>query len=97
MRMLLFALAIIARISERERSGPTINRRVIGRRCGSPLPAESARNSVSRPLTTDGSCVINIASHVRVKHLLVGFKVVMIAVAPSATRYLAWYFTTGSA
>src|SRR5687767_15716437 len=38
----------IARISERDRSGPMINRRLIGRRCGSGFPAASARNNVCR-------------------------------------------------
>ncbi len=95
--MLLLAPAIRPRISARDRSGPMIRRRLIGRRDGSGLPAESARNSVSRPFTTVGSCVISTASQVRVKHFRVGLRVVMIAVVPSATRYLAWYFTTGSA
>ena len=95
--MLCFALAISARISGRERSGPTISRRPSGRRDGNGTPAASALYSVSRPFTTDGSCVINTASHVRVKHLRVGLSVVMIAVESSATRYFAWYLTTGSA
>jgi hypothetical protein len=89
MRMLCFALSISARISGRDRSGPTINRRPSGRRDGSGTPAASALNNVNKPLTTDGSCVISTASHVRVKHLRVGLSVVMIAVDSSATRYLA--------
>ena len=95
--MLCLAPAISARISARERSGPTINRRPSGRRDGSGTPAASALNSVSSPFTTDGSCVISTASHVREKHFRVGLSVVMIAVDSSATRYLAWYLTTGSA
>ncbi len=52
--MLCLALPISARISLRDRSGPTINRRPSGRRDGSGTPAASALKSVSSPLTTDG-------------------------------------------
>ena len=87
--MLFLAPAIRPRMSDRDRSGPTIRRRLIGRRNGNGSAAVSARNKVCSPYTTDGSRVINSASHVFVKHLRVGFKVVTTAVAPSATRYLA--------
>ena len=97
LKKLCFALMINPRISARERSGPTISRRPSGRLDGNGTPAASALNNVSSPLTTDGSCVINTASHVFVKHFRVGLSVVITAVDSSATRYLAWYLTTGSA
>ena len=95
--MLRRALQISARNSARDRSGPTISRRDNGHRDDSGTPAASALNSASNPLTTVGSWVTSTASQVRVKHFAVGLSVVTIAVESSATRYLAWYLTTGSA
>src|SRR2546425_680241 len=61
-----------------------------GRRSAS--AAISARSADA----TSGSWVTTTASQVRSKHLRVKLQEATMAGPSSATRYLAWYFTTGS-
>ena len=79
----------------RARSGPTISR---GDSCsGIAVRVRDPRPSGLRsPLTTSGSWVTTIASLVLAKHLRVKFSDATSAGPSSATRYLAWYLTTGS-
>src|SRR5262245_5823704 len=97
MRTLRVALEMSRRYSVRDRSGPTISRALASRVNASGAPLVSARKSASSPRTTAASRVTSRQSQVRVKQRSVGFNVVTTAVASSATRYFAWYFTTGSA
>ena len=55
------------------------------------------RTGATGSRTTASSWVTSTASQVRVKHFRVGLRVVTTAGPSSATRYFAWYFTTGSA
>jgi hypothetical protein len=92
-RMLDLARSMSVVIRRRERSGPTMSRGV--RPGGIARPSRSAAINARSPETTSGSCVSTKASHVRSKHLRVKLNDAITAGPSSATRYLAWYFTSG--
>ncbi len=93
-RMLELALSMSAVNCRRARSGPTTSRGETW--SGSGRRSRSVWCSRLSPAITSGSHVTTSASHVRSKHLRVRLSDATIAGPSSATRYLAWYLTTGS-